>query len=100
MGNVKGRAALIWTMLPVLLGGLFATDSRANVANFDDLPEGQFGYTLVDGGITFSNAQSNAFGSTTFDVDDASGSFSNFPGFTSPNVISIGGYVPGPASGV
>jgi hypothetical protein len=73
-------------------------------ANFDSLNEGVQGVSFVDGGITFLEKKDSPGGpSITFAVEDASGDAWFTPlgsPFTSPNVLSFGGYSPGPGAGI
>jgi hypothetical protein len=74
------------------------------VATFDSLPEGTSTKILTDGGITFSGLDRRLpdyVGFAPFvieQVDD--GRLLEADGFTPPNVLTFGGYAPGPGFGL
>lgn len=68
-------------------------------ANFDDLTEGSQGGSFSDGGISFFNLderipEAPAYGTFTIQATTA-----DLPGFSPPNYLTFGGYVPGDTSG-
>lgn len=70
--------------------------SSANtyVATFDELTEGQFGPTMVSGGVKLYDVNQDLGGGDNFTIEDAStGGLGG--AFSSPNVCGFGGYVPG-----
>ncbi len=74
--------------------------ARANgVATFDGLTEGNLGPTFTTSGITFSNLWNGIPNDDDFTCENASTGFAGFPGFSSPNVLGFGGYVPGGGAG-
>ncbi|MBK7876498.1 MAG: hypothetical protein IPJ77_12245 [Planctomycetes bacterium] len=84
----------------VLASVVLSAVSRANgVASFNTLTEGNLGTLFTDGGITFSNPSNGLIGTVNFMCEDASGTFAGFPGFSAPNVLGMGGHVPGPGAG-
>jgi hypothetical protein len=71
------------------------------VATFDALPEGTVAPVLTDGGITFFGLDQRIpefTGTYVFVVDQADVSQLGPDGFTPPNVLSWGGFVPGPGA--
>src|SRR4051812_32224899 len=69
------------------------------VATFENFTEGPLGFSFVDplSGIAFSNATNN-FGHTSFAVDY--GASPNLPPVLPGNYLTIGGYSPGPSTGL
>jgi hypothetical protein len=58
------------------------------------LSEGQFFDTFTNGGIRFHDVTRHQGGPTNFCIDDASNGLLG-PSLSPPNVLAIGGYVPG-----
>jgi hypothetical protein len=73
--------------------------ARAQLANFDSLPEGLTATTFTDGGITFSNLDRRIPGEPVpfpFAIDTIQdGSFDGLP-YSPPNVLGFGGFSEGP----
>lgn len=63
------------------------------IANFDGLSEGQIFTTFTNGGIRFHDVTRHQGAFTNFVIEDAS---NGLAGFTAPNVLAFGGYMPGP----
>lgn len=83
--------------IPLALCSLAATAAAQNhLASFDSVPEGILGATYSEDGIQFSHLD-RYLGSTNelFVAEDASGSLSGSPGFTTPNTLGFGGWAPG-----
>jgi hypothetical protein len=83
-------------IVSLCLAGCTAMAS-ANLASFDSLTEGSPGQTFTEDGITFSNLDQYLGNGPTdsFAIDDASGTLLHQPGFTPPNVLSFGEWLPG-----
>ena len=67
-------------------------------ANFDNLTEGSQDSSFSDGGINFSNIDERILGPAnyTFDIQATT---ANSPGFSHPNYLTFGGFVPGDTGG-
>jgi hypothetical protein len=78
---------------------LLSTPAAAQVADFDTHTEGSPSVTVVDGGITFTNMYNGLGGTPNFVFEQADGTLSGMPGFTTPMTLSFGGYVVGPMTG-
>lgn len=76
----------------VSVGGGVAS---ASTATFDDLIEGALDISFTTGGITFFDFDDRAGGPGIFTIEQADGTLSN-PGFSPPNTLGFGGWVPGP----
>lgn len=65
-------------------------------ATFDDLGEGPVGTSFSDGGLTFSDIDERIPEPSiySFDIDQATATLP--PPFSPPNVLTFGGYIPGP----
>jgi hypothetical protein len=78
---------------------LAAASARADVANFDSFAEGENGQIITDGTITFTNLDRRIDGDPVpgfLAIEDASQDLAGLDGFTPNNVLSFGGYSPGP----
>lgn len=84
--------ALILTTLCALCGS-----AGADIATFDAMSEGDAGTTFLNGGITFYGFDDRAGGPATFSIDRADGTLSGV-GFSSPNAMGFGSWVPGPSA--
>ena len=72
--------------------------ANAELAHFDDLQEGGFFPTLVNGGITFHDYDARFPGvppPNQFCIEDASGDLTGMPGFSPNNTLGFFGYSPG-----
>lgn len=77
-------------------GGL-ASPATAALATFDSFTEGFDTPVLTDGGITFSDLDQRLSGSTPlFTIEGADESLTS--PFSPPNVLTFGGYAPGPGA--
>lgn len=77
-------------------GCLCAGVASASVATFDTLTEGNLGLTFVDGGITFFDLDDRTgAGFVPFSCERADDTLSGFPGFSPPNTLGFGSWVPG-----
>src|SRR5262249_25486702 len=83
------------TSLVLLAPSALASAQTADLRGF---PEGGFGTTVVDGGITFSNLQNGLGGSPSFVYEQADGTLTGMAGFTSPMTLGFSGYSPGPGA--
>ena len=85
----------------ILIALAIATAAHADVADFDDLPEGFAGQVFTSGGITFSEGRwfPNNPNDTSFAIEQADG---DMPGFgwdeiySAPNIMTVGGFTSGP----
>jgi hypothetical protein len=79
-----------------------AAPAHAAIATFDTLPEGFIGDTFITGGITFTKGLwFPGSVAITFAIEDASGDLAGLgfgDTFTTPNVMSVGGFVHGAES--
>jgi hypothetical protein len=82
-------------LVPALLVGSRAS---AQTADFDTFPEGSPSTVIVDGGITFSNMNNGLGGTPNFVIEQADGTLTGMPGFTTPMTLGFGGYSPGPGA--
>ena len=85
------QRATLWITLTVL-----APAAAAEVADFDQLPEGNHGPVLVADGITFSNLDDGLGGTPHFHVDQADLNLAGQPGFTPTNALAFLPTAPGP----
>ncbi len=103
MGRPKAAVlAALFVIATVLTGSQAAQAAPAVLhASFDNLSESFHAPTLTVGGITFSGLDPRIAGvspGTNFTID-ATTDLAGFPGFTPPNVLDFGGFVPGPGIG-
>ncbi|MBS1723040.1 MAG: PEP-CTERM sorting domain-containing protein [Armatimonadetes bacterium] len=78
------------------LATLLACSARAVlVADFDSFNEGEVFDQFSQNGITFFGVSRHQGGYTNFAIEDASGTLFG-PGFSAPNALGFGGYMPGP----
>jgi hypothetical protein len=93
---------LVLTMLCCFVPS--AAEAVDLTADFDSFTEGVLGTSFMDGGISFVEAKGSPGGSDIdFIIEDASGTSlftSSGSAFSSPNVLSSGGYSPGPSAGL
>lgn len=72
--------------------------AQASIATFDTLGEGALATSFSTGGITFFDLDDRAGGGpVTFTIERADGTLSG-AGFSSPNTLGFGGWVPGPGA--
>lgn len=76
-----------------LLAAIGSTARADMVANFDSFSEGQWFDTFIDNGIRFHSVFRHQGGYTNFAFEDATGG--DLAGYTAPNALGFGGYVPG-----
>ncbi len=82
--------------LCLLLGGFGASPARASIATFDLFSEGDLGLSFIDTGITFFGLDDRTgSGDVPFSCDRADGTLSG-AGFSPPNALGFGSWVPGP----
>lgn len=73
-----------------------ASIAGASIVTFDSLSEGDIGPSFTDSGVTFYNLDDRATpGFVNFSIERADGTLSG-PGFSSPNTLGFGSWVPGP----
>jgi hypothetical protein len=75
-----------------------ATPALAQTAGFDARPEGTSGITLTEGGLTFFDLDMRIAGQSppyAVFVDNGSATLTGVAGFTSPNVLTFGSFMPG-----
>ncbi|MCE7975448.1 MAG: hypothetical protein DYG92_14180 [Leptolyngbya sp. PLA1] len=88
------RVTLLCLAMP--LAG--ASVASASIANFDSFAEGDIGLSFTDAGITFFNLDDRATpGFRTFTIEAAAPTLSG-PGFSPPNALGFGSWVPGPGA--
>lgn len=75
-----------------------ASLASASIANFDSFAEGDIGPSFTDAGITFFNLDDRATpGYISFSIEAAAPTLSG-PGFSPPNALGFGSWVPGPGA--
>ncbi|BBD68887.1 hypothetical protein NIES4072_37850 [Nostoc commune NIES-4072] len=82
----------------VYCAGGVASPATAALATFDSFTEGFVTPVLTDGGITFSDLDQRLSGETSVFVIERDNESLKSP-FSPPNVLTFGGYVPGPGVG-
>ena len=92
---------MLRTILSLVLAStwLSATAHANGVASFDTLTEGNLGTLFTNGGITFSNPSNGLIGTVNFMCEEATSMPSILGPYTPPNILGMGGYVPGPGHG-
>lgn len=79
---------------------LIAGSSAAQTATFDTWPEGAIGREFADGGVRFFNYDNRLDPPPSMMVAEwADATLGGLEGFTSPNALAFGGYVPGEHAG-
>ncbi|MCL4222442.1 MAG: hypothetical protein KJZ65_13845 [Phycisphaerales bacterium] len=84
--------------LTVCCVGAVASAAVGGIATFDSFTEGVLGWSFWDAGIHFYNPDNYTPEGSRFICERADGTLSG-PYFSSPNALTLTGYVPGPNAG-
>jgi hypothetical protein len=77
-----------------------ATPALAGTAHFDSYTEGAIGTSFTESGITFMNLDNTLqpIGTALFICEEADGTLTGYPGFSTPNCLGSVGWSPGPGA--
>ncbi|MCC7291115.1 MAG: hypothetical protein IT449_03520 [Phycisphaerales bacterium] len=86
-----GWVVSVWLVVGSVCGG----GATASTSTFDEFVEGALDTSFTSGGVTFFDLDDRAGGTGIFTIEQADGTLSG-PGFSPPNALGFGGWVPGP----